>query len=151
MLSLEQTQFNGKILEVVEDELHASIRGDVNRILRQRFYDEWCMADKPKNIKAWLRPRLKPLFPCLDKKPVWVEDVQVWPFFDGMPMTFVGQLDVPGSDGVVYIFTAKKPHATRENVWSMHYEVVEQVRSLKGVVAVQDNDGNFKLVKKTNR
>ena len=91
-MDMEQLKFCGKVLTVAE-ERNGSIPGDVG--LDERLYREYHEAGKPRNVKAWLRERLEPLFLYVDKPPEWVGPTPMWPWKDGKPMVFIRQFDVP--------------------------------------------------------
>ena len=140
---LERAQFGGTVQEIAEDELAASTSMDEDNSFVQKLYEEYLAAGKPKNKKAWIREQLKQHFACVGKKPEWVESlVPMWPFHDGKPMTFIGQIDVPNDapkekvypGTVVYVFGVRKQGPDGKS--KMVYEVIHQHRSLGGVKQV---------------
>ena len=133
---MEQLTFCGKVYAIAEDELNASIPGDSG--LDERLYREYQEAGKPRNVKAWIRERLEPLFLYVDKPPDWVGPSPMWPWMDGKPMVFIRQFDVPESGDVaervlripgrtLYVFAA---FPVSEND-TMRYHVVEAARDTK--------------------
>jgi len=135
--ALERAQFGGTVQVVAEDELNASTSMDEDNRFVQKLYEEYLAAGKPKNKKAWIRQQLENHFTCIGKRPEWVESlVPRWPFHDGKPMTFIGQIDVPNDapkekvypGTVVYVFGVRKQGADGKS--TMVYDVIHQHRSL---------------------
>jgi hypothetical protein len=91
----EQVGFGAALIDVAEGELGASVSDDEDDLFFNRLWQSYLDAGKPKRVKQWLREALKPFFKSLGKPPVWVEDTPTWPFSDGLPMTFVCQLELP--------------------------------------------------------
>lgn len=46
-----------------------------------------------KELELFLKETVKQDFPCLGKRPGWLQEPQ-WPIVDGKPLVFVGQLDL---------------------------------------------------------
>jgi hypothetical protein len=49
------------------------------------------------NVVAWLESSIPQHFLALRKRPEWLQNPE-WPFADGKPMIFVGQIDLPKAD-----------------------------------------------------
>jgi len=67
--------------------------------------DNNALSDKEK--KAQIKEQVERDFVCLKKPPQWIQDVD-WPFRNGKPLVFVGQLDLDieifHDKGAVYVF-----------------------------------------------
>ena len=116
-MDLDRVEFGGLVLAVAEDELGASFSGDQDGKLMERLYRE-CQQARPKNQMGWIRTRLRSVFVCIGKRPRWVQDLPEWPFHEGKPMVFIGQMKVPSNSTarqvaapgeVLYIFGARHP------------------------------------------
>lgn len=46
-----------------------------------------------KQLKTWLEERLAKYYIALKKRPRWIQSPD-WPFYEGKPMTFIGQVDI---------------------------------------------------------
>jgi hypothetical protein len=55
------------------------------------------------NLKSWLVEEITPYFIALTKRPNWIQSPE-WPFENGKPMIFAGQLDLPVRDGIISQF-----------------------------------------------
>ncbi|MEO3946600.1 hypothetical protein [Gorillibacterium sp. CAU 1737] len=51
-----------------------------------------CQGNSSDEQREWLRTIVAKEFEVVDKKPEWIQDPE-WPFYDGRPMTFIGQLE----------------------------------------------------------
>ena len=49
------------------------------------------------DIRQWLQERIASSFVAFGERPKWIQSPE-WPFFRGMPMVFVGQLDINRSN-----------------------------------------------------
>jgi hypothetical protein len=49
--------------------------------------------ETPEQVRKWLDDEMASNFIVFDKRPEWIQSAE-WPFRDGKPMIFVGQLDV---------------------------------------------------------
>ena len=89
-----------------------------------------------KRSSRWLRERLALEYKCVGEFPNWLEpDSDPWPFYDGRPMVFIGQLPLIENqttrdhliwDAVVYVFGARR-------LTEHGYEVVyKQILQSKG-------------------
>ncbi len=136
--NLDQIQFGADAISIVEDELNASFSDDVNDTFMDLLYREYLEAGSPKRRKTWLRTRLKHDFACIEYRPNWIEkhSLPVWPFFQGRPMVFIRQFEVPPTEntnaGIVpramlYIFGIR---VDANDGWTTQYEVVEQLPGL---------------------
>ena len=112
--------------DIAEKELKASFSGDEGTALMNTLYAEYKADGSPKQKRKWLRERLPTLFPCVGARPVWRQKYGVpsWPFYNGKPMLFVQQFDVPINDisvhykvatQTVYVFSALEPSTARVN------------------------------------
>lgn len=68
----------------------------------------------------WLDEQIRQYFITLDKRPEWVQNPE-WPFVDGRPMVFAGQIDIIveketahfiHDDTSIYVFVARKTEPT---------------------------------------
>lgn len=50
---------------------------------------------KPKELKDYLKEKIKADFRCLKAIPKWLQSPQ-WPIHEGLPLIFVGQIDISG-------------------------------------------------------
>ena len=135
MTDMEELNFCGTVYTLAEDELNASVDGGSG--LAERLYQQYREAGKPRNVKAWVRERLKKLFLYVDKPPEWVGPSPIWPFANGEPMVFIRQFDVPGGEvaenvlrvpgRTLYVF-AERPRSEND---LMRYHVVEAERDTR--------------------
>lgn len=74
----------------------------------------------PEQLDTWLEKQLPQLFRAIDKRPDWIQGPQ-WPFSQGTPMIFVGQIDLSiqraaaladifHDDTSLYVFVSKEGH-----------------------------------------
>lgn len=49
--------------------------------------------DDYESLKKWLHKKIPEVFVALGERPKWIQDAR-WPFFEGEPMIFVGQIDI---------------------------------------------------------
>jgi len=134
--------FGAIAYQIAEHELSASFSEDRDGSLISSLFAEYMSREKeerePKEseMEAWLRARLLDVFPCAQRRPVWIESLPMWPFRQGIPMAFVDQMAVPESERArtllspsseLYVFGAR---VKSEYGWEMVYQVVQQVRGL---------------------
>lgn len=50
---------------------------------------------KPKELKEYLKEKIKADFRCLKAIPKWLQSPE-WPVHEGLPLTFAGQIDISG-------------------------------------------------------
>lgn len=138
---IEELKFYGLIGTIAEEEFSASITDDIDQHFVKMLYQQHNDVGKPKNKREWIRKELKKHFVCLTTLPAWIERLTIpsWPFFEGRPMVFIGQLNVPHNEvsevtfspgAVLYIFGSKKPVSDVPGGWEMEYRVIEQVPDL---------------------
>ncbi len=137
----DEIDFDGRAYELAEDEFAASFDMDEGGRFVDALYAEYVAAGRPKARGKWLRKRMEVSFACVSARPKWIERHAIWPFFDGRPMMFVGQMDVAGfkmSDGheieesVFYVFCAAR--TSDDGVgWLTDFRVIRQYRSLAGL------------------
>jgi len=136
-MDVEELKFIGMVGTAVEGEFGAGLPGQESMPFCQGLYREYVAQGKPAKARAWIRARVLDSFRCLETKPQWKESIlPTWPFRDGRPMLFVGQVNVPVTavaeelslaGGTLYIFGMEVPN---EHGWSMEYEVLEQLPGL---------------------
>jgi hypothetical protein len=97
---LEELKFGGMVASAVEDELSASIYDDEDRAFVREIYERYKAVGAPKNKREWIKQEIKKHFLCASKRPEWIERTTVprWPFFQGQPMVFIDQVNVPEND-----------------------------------------------------
>ena len=127
-ISEEELSFGG-LAEKVAATIGANFYRDDDRAVMSRLFREYREA-APVDAKAWLETRLVEIFPCVSKRPVWIEQSAIWPIHDGVPMLFVGQLDAETCEGFfdrscLYVFCRKECEGD-SGKWPLEYEVVEQ-------------------------
>lgn len=132
---VEELKFIGMIHTVAEDDFDASVTEDEGEAFVKNLYREYLAVGKPANPRQWIRQRLQASFLFVAQKPTWVGSGRPWPFFEGRPMVFIGQQEVPetavskahASPGTtLYLFGAKKTLPDIPHGWEMVYRVVEQ-------------------------
>lgn len=77
------------------------------------------MPRAPKDLEAWLKRAIKEAFVSLTKPPKWLQSPE-WQFHDGVPMVFVGQLEMTSmrhDQCYAYVFLDRSTGA---------YKVIEQ-------------------------
>jgi hypothetical protein len=159
---MEYYKFGGAVVSVIEETFKASLSlpaADQEKFIGSLF-QEYIKAGKPNKIKPWIAQKLERLFVSVKDPPFWVEDHPSWPWQNGKPMVFLGQLAVPGNEisrthvaenSVIYVFGARVPTSTG---WKMEYRVVDQRMDLKGILALTTSEqelhtrANTKLVKR---
>ncbi|MDB5355304.1 MAG: hypothetical protein JWN24_1757 [Phycisphaerales bacterium] len=141
---IEELKFGGVVHTIAEDELAASVTDDRDNKFIPSLYREYVAAGKPRGREAWIRERMKPLFAYVSHPPRWIARAE-WPFFDGRPMTFVEQLDVPefkmvdgrtAPERTLYVFCAgvSVTGVSSTNAWRMEHRVVAQYPCFSGLV-----------------
>ncbi len=134
MHDIEMLKFCGKIIGLGEDEFGASFSNKAGDILQENLYRDFIAAGCPKDVKKWLRSHLAILFQWVAERPKWIESTTAWPYFDGKPMIFIRQFEVPNTplssaklapSVMIYIFGARR---SMSEGWDMQYTVVEQHR-----------------------
>ena len=136
-------RFRTLLLTIAEKKYRASCFTDDASDFLDGIYRDYLEAGSPRNRREWIAKRLEGEFPYVDKLPEWVEGKGScdWPFRDGKPMVFVGQIGpVPENDVtrtvftfdvVIYIFGARIP-GEREGTHRIVYELVEQIPGFGG-------------------
>jgi hypothetical protein len=134
----EELKFIGYAGTIALSEFTASFDDDRDSKAVDLLWREYCEEGKP-DKDAWLRERLETMFACVGPRPQWIESSPMWPFVDGRPMTFIGQMPVDADDiserylapdVVLYTFGIRVPVEDVEGGWQVHYKVVEQHHSL---------------------
>jgi len=112
-MTIEEMEFGGILLSVVEDQFCASLGGSDGEDFRSTLYSEFVRCGRPKNVKKWLKERLIDQFKCISEKPRWM-NVPQWPWCDGEPMIFIAQYDQKnqfedelGNGYSIYVFARK--------------------------------------------
>ena len=52
------------------------------------------------NLLIWLKERIEQSFVALNKRPEWIQSSE-WPFIDGQPAIFAGQIDISLQDNKI--------------------------------------------------
>ena len=111
---MDRSEFNIKLHGVCMD-LNVSCNDDTADQYMDKLFAEWeSVTDSKVTLTKWLKQRLKQDFKCISDKPKWVDDPE-WPFYEGTPMVFVGQILSPKNsdleilagttqDNVFYLF-----------------------------------------------
>ena len=129
--------FHGKVMTVAREELAASFEGKDGEKFIDNLFAQYQAEGKPE-IRSWLKTELTKHFLWVAEKPKWAEEEPAWPFFEGRPMVFIGQLFLPENDitkmhltwgNVVYVFGARVPY---RDGFRMEYRTVEQTCELGG-------------------
>lgn len=74
--------------------------------------------DNVENMFVLLRKEVQKDFRVVDKKPIWTQDPE-WQFSDGMPMEFIGQIEVKKDkinlhdDAIFYVFWNRETGETK--------------------------------------
>jgi len=132
--NLEERRFYGMADRIAEEELGACFFEDVNNTVKSKLFQEYQSDGTVKDPRSWLRKRLESVFVSAGPPPSWVESSPMWPFLNGAPMIFVGQIAVEKNevsesrlavDSVLYVFGSR---VDCEGGWKMEYRVVEQFR-----------------------
>lgn len=145
--TFEEIQFGGKVHSIAEDEFSATVTGDGTEGFIDKLYSDYVSEGQPANAKGWIRIRLKACFLSLSAPPKWIESRGQWPFSNGKPMVFIGQVDVGENEiarkalsprEVLYIFGCR---IDAEDGWRMEYKVVSQSHDFgRNVVAVAHHE-----------
>ena len=139
--TLEDLDFMAFANKLAMQEFAASFDDDRGLALQTMLVQEFKAAGSPRTKRKWLRPRLAELFTWFESPPEWIEQ-PMWPIPNGKPMTFIRQFPVEindvaatrlAPDTVLYVFGSR---VEVQHGWEMHYRVVEQHHSLRGLVAV---------------
>lgn len=136
---LERLKLAGKLNELAERLVGANFDADDDNRCLQSVCEAYREAGSPKNIAGWAREKFQSLFLSLGEPPHWIEATPMWPFCNGKPMVFIGQMSVnhqevaeehlvPGS--VLYLFGGRTPV---DGGWRMQYKVIEQHERLRDV------------------
>ena len=137
-LDLDELGFCG-LAESLAEEYGASFAEEPAELpIRKSLYQEYLKSGTKSNGRQWLKRRIEELFVSLSEPPAWIERKPEWPFLNGEPMTFIGQLPVDANDvssvrlfpdTVVFIFGARV-YVKEFDGWEMQYRVRTQHRSL---------------------
>ena len=136
--TIEELRFCGKVAKIAEKEFGGSFSDDADRKVMREIYAQYIREGEPSDAAAWIRRQLEHLFPCAELRPVWIEAIPQWPFHNGKPMVFVGQIDVGKSrvanellapETTLYVFGARE--SIGEGRWRMEHRVVQQFESLR--------------------
>ncbi|QVL31341.1 hypothetical protein KIH39_21210 [Telmatocola sphagniphila] len=133
-MDLDFLKFHGSAMKIAEAELSASFFEDEKQVLGKKMYEEYVASGAPKDLKKWLRIKLKSVFQYVDSPPKWVENGldPLWPFLDGFPMIFIKQFELPDNEfcaqslsagTILYVFGARRKTS---HGFEMIYRVVEQ-------------------------
>src|SRR3954451_12633156 len=77
-----EIDFNGTAYVIAEDECNASLSDDQDGGFGAGLYREYVDAGRPRQMKKWLRERLRPAFAFAAMPPKWVERAAIWPFLN---------------------------------------------------------------------
>ena len=118
--------FSASVLQIARKFYKAGMDGKAAEPLRIKIYNEYLKEGgeepnmdwinrTPRNVSNWIKERLKKYFHYMDEPPKWIDEPD-WRFLNGIPMTFVGQLELRDSkfgedafmsNGMLYIFSGK--------------------------------------------
>ncbi len=136
-LDRDMLLFQGKAMSFADEEFAASFEGKGGEKFLDDLYAQYQAAGKPE-VRSWLKNELAKHFFCMAEKPSWVGEEPAWPFFEGKPMGFIGQISLVENevtkkhltwDNVVYVFGARVPY---RDGYRMEYRLVVQIRDLGG-------------------
>jgi hypothetical protein len=137
---LEEIKFCGLASTVALEVYEASFDWEPGLAIRKALYRQYLDAGSSGKKREWLRTKLAGLFPTNGSRPRRVQRAKPWPFHDGKPMIFIGQLETaPGasetepsliSDAVYYVFAARVPHPGFPSGTHLVVQVVTQYPSL---------------------
>lgn len=131
-------RFQALASSVALEDCSANLTGAEGLAYMDELWREYCAGSAKNRPRQWLRERLVSWFPCLGVRPRWVgrKPSPQWPWHAGRPMTFAGQLSVPGGrlptgqeagKCELFIFVAAEPSATPPaGGWTARYVVVDQ-------------------------
>jgi hypothetical protein len=141
---LNQIKVCGRIRALAEEEFGGSFDDDeAARKALDELWAQYVGDGSPGDVAHWAREKLSRLFRCLNAPPSWALGSGRWPFIDGKPMVFLGEIPIPSTElsesslvpnSVLYVFGGR--HRTQTGGLAMQYRVVEQHAELKNVVAV---------------
>jgi hypothetical protein len=135
---LAELRFCGLANTIAIEEFAASFDAEHGINVQKSLYREYLDSGSPSDQREWLRPRIASLFECLDTRPNWIERSHPWPFLNGKPMVFIGQVSVPQKElseralspgSEVYLFGSRVAHKEITNGWEIIYQVVTQHRN----------------------
>jgi hypothetical protein len=104
MLDFEDDETYSMLLELCKD-----YSVDPSASVETEDFFRKLLAQCPENstsesIVAWLEEQISQHFIAIDKRPRWIQNYE-WPFANGEPMIFVGQIDLSaGSGGISQLF-----------------------------------------------
>ena len=136
----EQFDFGSAMVGVAVRDLEVSVSEDQDGAFELMMWQKYIDAGKPKQVKAWLRKEMAPYFKCVGESPQWVEAEATWPFYAGLPMTFIAQIGLPkfemsggkrGHACTIYVFAYPEPDSDLPNAHQVKYHVVEQLGDLE--------------------
>ena len=137
--SMEEIEFGGTCISVAENEMEVSMDDDQNQKFNDLLWNLYCEEGKPRAKRKWIRAQLERYYLCMDKKPVWIEGVAIWPFHNNFPMTFIKQFSTTDNavsqknlapEAELYVFGAR---IECEGGWDMVYKVIEQFEELRSL------------------
>jgi hypothetical protein len=137
---LNELKFCGTANTIALEEFAASFDDAPDTTICESLYKEYLAEGSPSSQREWLRPRIAALFESVGPRPQWIERTPIWPFLNGKPMTFIGQIPVPNNsvsermlapETVVYVFGARTAHPDVPDAWRMAYRAVTQHFSLR--------------------
>jgi hypothetical protein len=127
--------FYADVMEVSLSRFQVSIGGEEVYPWLERLFAEFRAAGA-RSSSRWLQERLALEYKCVSALPNWLEqDSDPWPFYDGRPMVFIGQLPLLENkttrdhltwDAMVYVFGARK---VTEHGYEIVYKEVLQSMS----------------------
>jgi hypothetical protein len=131
---MAEIKFRGKMMRLLEGEYGASLAGDEDGAFVRSMYARYLESGSPKEVEPWIRERLAESFLFAVSPPQWIETSSKprWPFLNGKPMVFIGQIAIPpsqvseqhlSSNTMLYLFGARIEVPAG---WKMQYTVLEQ-------------------------
>lgn len=93
------------MLMLLVEEVANKCGASINSIEAEEFFNSFLekYSGDIANLKSWLTEEITPYFIALTKRPIWIQSPD-WPFENGKPMIFAGQLDLSAQDGIISQF-----------------------------------------------
>lgn len=138
-IDFDEVTFYGQLARVAEKCFGGRFVGQEGDVLKRSIYQEYVAAGTPKKKEAWMKDRLSSTFLSVTGLPEWVERQAMWPWKNGSPMVFMGQMSIPPTEigakhavgnVTLFMFGQRIPN---DDGWTMAYEVVTQYADLGGL------------------
>lgn len=123
MLDYDDPDIYSMMLEVTEEFGSDPDESDESELFFRKLLSTYIGPKDVAAINEWLKQQLATHFVALSERPRWIQAAE-WPFANGKPMVFAGQIDlthsmgehvVPGyfhDDTSIYVFVGQKVEPT---------------------------------------